>query len=74
MLKSKLVVWTFIVVTGFYMLISIWNIAVFPDKTWTDYAGQILIVVFGSMVNGLIAAFFMYAAGMLVKYINGDKA
>ncbi|MDM5298222.1 hypothetical protein QUF51_08620 [Bacillus pumilus] len=35
MLKSKLVVWTFIVVTGFYMLVSLWNIAVFPDKTWT---------------------------------------
>lgn len=74
MLKSKLIVWTFIIVTGFYMLISIWNIAVFRDKTWTDYAGQILIVIFGSMVNGLIAAFFMYIATMLVKYINGDKA
>ncbi len=56
------------------MLVSIWNIAVFPDKTWADYAGQMLIVIFGSMVNGLIAAFFMYAAAMLVKYINGDKA
>ncbi len=56
------------------MLISIWNIAVFRDKAWTDYAGQILIVIFGSMVNGLIAAFFMYIAAMLVKYINGDKA
>ncbi|MGX9724996.1 hypothetical protein [Bacillus pumilus] len=33
MLKSKLVVWTFIIVPGFYMLVSIWNIAVFPDKT-----------------------------------------
>lgn len=74
MLKSKLVVWTFIIVTGFYMLVSIWNIAVFPDKTLTDYAGQILIVVFGSMVNGLIAAFFMYGAVMLVRYINGGKA
>ncbi|MEN7365344.1 hypothetical protein [Bacillus safensis] len=74
MLKSKLVVWTFIVVTEFYMLVSIWNIAVFPDKTWTDYAGQILIVVFGSLVNGLIAAFFMYAAAMVVKYINRNKA
>ncbi|MGI1830726.1 hypothetical protein ACRPLG_12720 [Bacillus safensis] len=74
MLKSKLVVWTFIIVTGFYMLVSLWNIAVFPDKTWTDYAGQILIVVFGSMVKGLIAAFFMCAAVMLVRYINGGKA
>ncbi|MEB2269181.1 hypothetical protein LAV33_02735 [Bacillus safensis] len=74
MLKSKLVVWTFIIVTGFYMLVSIWNIAVFPDKTWTDYAGQMLIIVIGSMVNGLIAAFLMYAATMLVKYINGGKS
>ncbi|MEI4789545.1 hypothetical protein WAX46_04095 [Bacillus sp. FJAT-53060] len=73
MLKSKLVVWTFIIVIGFYMLVSIWNIAVFPDKTWANYARQILIIVIGSMVNGLIAAIFMYAASMLVKYINGDK-
>ncbi|KEP28373.1 hypothetical protein [Bacillus zhangzhouensis] len=74
MLKSKLVVWTFIIVTGFYMLVSIWNISVFPDKTWADYLRQMLLIVFGSIVNGLIAAFFMYAAAMLVKYINGDKA
>ncbi|MDP4564066.1 hypothetical protein ACTHOS_13180 [Bacillus safensis] len=74
MLKSNLVVWTFIIVTGFYMLVSIWNIAVFPDKTWTDYAVQMLIIVIGSMVNGLIAAFLMYAAAMLVKYINGGKS
>ena len=72
MLKSKLVVWTFIVVTGFYMLVSIWNMAVFPDKTWTDYTRTDFDCSFWKYGEWLlIAAFFMYAAAMLVKYING---